>query len=69
MQAIAHKLTHGQSSDYGSGTQSGAGYGNKVSGTGSSGLDTSDTNFGSSGNTDSYSGGTNYGSGITGGAG
>jgi len=63
------KLTHRKSSDYGSGTQSGAGYGNKISGTGSSGLDSSDTNFGTTGNTDSYSGGSDYGSGTTGGAG
>jgi len=69
MHAIAPKLTHRQSSDMGSGTRSGAGYGNKMSDTGSSGLDTSDTNFGSSGNTDSYSGSTEYGSGTTGGAG
>ena len=69
MPILAPKLTHKQSSDYGSGMQSGAGYGNKTSGAGASGLDSSDTNFGSGGNTDSYVGGTDYGSGTTGGAG
>lgn len=56
------------SSEYGSGTTSGAGFGNKTAG-GDSSLDSSDTRFGTSRNTDSYSGGNDLGSGTTGGAG
>lgn len=59
MQISAPKLTHKQSSDYGSGTQSGAGYGNKMSSGGdSTGLD---SNYGS-GNTGAGFGSSNTGS-------
>lgn len=56
------------SSEYGSGTTSGAGLGNKTN-RGDDSYDNSGTRFGSSGNQDSYSGSTDYGSGTTGGAG
>jgi hypothetical protein len=47
----------------------GAGIGNKLSGGDDSSYDNSGTRFGSAGNTDSYIGSTDYGSGTTGGAG
>ncbi|KAL9069003.1 MAG: hypothetical protein Q9157_006320 [Trypethelium eluteriae] len=55
--------------NYGSGTSSGPGFGNKTSGDSSETFGTDDTRFGSHGNTDSYSGGTDYGSGTTAGVG
>jgi hypothetical protein len=51
--------------DYGSGTTSGTGFGNKTAG-GDDSYDNSGTRFGTSSNTDSYSGGTDVGSGTTG---
>ena len=56
------------SEDYGSGTSSGPGFGNKTSSDAST-YDHTDTRFGTHKNTDSYSGGTEYGSGTTAGVG
>lgn len=56
------------SSQLGSGTTSGAGFGNKTTGAGHE-FGASETRFGTGSNTDSYSGGTELGSGTTGGAG
>ncbi|KAH0371526.1 hypothetical protein KCU65_g1670, partial [Aureobasidium melanogenum] len=55
--------------NYGSGATSGAGFGNKSSSDRDTFDDSSNTRFGSSGDTGAYSGSTEYGSGATGGAG